>query len=525
MLGCNLCLKPNLFDSKEEQAIGFAKHQDDECKNIIGLPHKSIGLFVPYFGEDLIDNTHLKDFPTLGEPYQSYVTQYIDPKGIVYERYISSLLSDDNKNMYDGPQELPKDNLQYDIKIQYVDEDMEPLMEWKIQDQSMENTAIMANSMYKQNKQLAEYINNEDGYVLWAKNINNIEVPKEGGFLKFSINDKIAPLVGLYAFELSGGLNSWKPMQRKTPLQKINQIKFNSSGYVPSTLETYRLSDEVTGNQLRLTFDVPRDKEGSITSDNVKLVDMEYFVNEQCLEPNHHLNNQLESDDHFYHIVKFSTDANNLEQVTGLVAALSDRIADGTLTGNHIIKQYNMISSYRDQLERGEIDGPTLQINATVQQATNQLWESIGRAAWKKRMGKWSINLRENRQTARDKIKMEMVKDAKTLENMINDYLDTAKVDQRNGKEAGQWLARAEFGLSVYKDKFMKQTGKFGTDGDYNALKLRQGIYETLLLKYQELSQKEDEITAKKQGERSQKRKEKVKKFFGRTNASINSFY
>lgn len=346
---CEMCNK-TLYCSEACSSVGWAKHQED-C-NVVDIPNKSVGLFIPYYGEDLE-----ADIPD--ELCQSYILKYRDPSGSIQQRMVPSIRFDDRSEEMQGPQALPVEDLQYDIHIDYLgDEDMEPLKSWTIPGLTGESTAIMETSHYSKNKELSEYMNKEDGYVFWAKKPRNITVPKEGGYLKVSMEydgRTVAPLIGEYAF-------STPSVPRNAPINKINQIKFGLP--LPSNLQTLRLTNDDTGNSVRLTFDRT---EG-------KLVDIEYHITEDALVGGGDNNDEM-----FFDKVEFACDGNSLEQVTGLVQALSDRIGDGTLSGNHIQQQYNIISTYRDELEKGMVQGPSIQINAAIKQATDVLWEATGK--------------------------------------------------------------------------------------------------------------------------------------------------
>jgi hypothetical protein len=504
-LGCSLCKEPVLYCSEQCQSVGWARHQDEQCANIVNIPHKSVGLFVPYYGENLISD--LKDFPLTGEPYQYHLLQHVDEKGVVYQGIASSLLNIDNENIELGAQELPEEHLKYNVTVSYLDEELEPLITKTTTELLGENTAIMESSMYKQNKALSELINNENGYVFWIKNLG-MEFPT-AGYLKLAINDTLAPMVGMYAFDDIDITKSWKPLQRKTPIQKINQIKYNND-IVPFNLETIRLANQVSGNQVNLTFEVPRDREGKLTDDTVKLVDIEYHVDENTFN-NDSESISMDENDAFFNVTSFTTDANNLEQVTGLVAALSDRIADGTLSGNHIIKQYNLINNYRDQLENGSITTPSYQINAAVQQATKELWDKVGRSAAKRRLGKWSSNIRENRISAVEKAKNTVFARKnpdgwKEMQKRIMGYIRTAQVEQATGSDAGQFVARAKDGLAIFRQYYMKAVDSNDDKVDPTIPKPIVDAYFEMKMQYKNILKKEEEMTNEKKQNRKNKK-------------------
>lgn len=459
---CDLCQK-TLYCSNECKLLGQAVHQDNDVCNIIELPCPNIGVLVPYYQAQ--DNE------------QSYIARYINPKGFIEVRYIEDPII----NTEDAAAPINVED-KYNVTIDYVDENMEPLETWSIKNLSKENTVVSKTSKYKQNKDLATHLNVEAPF-LWIKN-QKIEMPVDSGILRFQIGNKMEPVVAIYDLTQR---DDFKAMQRKMPIYKVNQIKYGFNT-VSENITTYQT------NNLRATFD------------GRTLIDLEYHPSDE--------KDLVEK-------ISFSCDANNLESVTGLLCAIHDRIADGTITQEHIMKQCNVISTYRDQLEKNPSTAEqTPQINAAIKDVSNALWEEIGRAAFKKRLEKWNQNIRDNIKTMQEKRKMDKEKDIIKLEALINIYISAAERDQRvapttsetRQRESGQNVARAQYGLGLMKRKFLENpewvTANPTLYDTYNGKDSTRGNYEILYERYQKISDKEDEITNRKKGYEKQRRQE-----------------
>jgi hypothetical protein len=118
--------------------------------------------------------------------------------------------------------------------------------------------------------------------------------------------------------------------------------------------------EDVNGNTVKLIWHV-RDNQ------TAQLVDIEY--------PVHHISDRATYGN--VQKINFRCDPMDLDQVTGLVMALEDKMAAGELEGPVIQQAFDTIETHRKALESEEALEASPKINAAVKEATDALWQTI----------------------------------------------------------------------------------------------------------------------------------------------------
>lgn len=314
---CEFC-QEEVYCSEKCEAIGWSAHH---C-NVLTVPDKSVTLFLPEADE--------------GE----YILRHIDPKGYIDQRFVNGKME---TTWSEPSEEVPGSDFSYSMTIEKPNGET-------IELNNLESI-IHANA---HNTTAAKLAANREGHVLWATPQRlareSLEFP-EDGLVKISVHNAqgklISSIAGVYALGASPEENS----RRVNPIQADYQNKFRrgDSAARAARLEVLRGKD-VAGNMVQLTFDGNR------------LADVEYQYGPA--DP---------SDEYAYQTASFQCDPENIDHVTGLVMALEDKMADGSLSGPIIQQQFDIIDTHRKRMDLGTAK-TSPKINAAIQYGTQALW-------------------------------------------------------------------------------------------------------------------------------------------------------
>jgi len=226
----------------------------------------------------------------------------------------------------------------YSIQIEHFDDEPSESVaanSWVLNGLTTTNTLI---SLENKNSIYSRLAKTKDNNVLWPGKDKiqsmNINIPAEPGLIKVCIKEgdkTICSIQGLIDLSSPVLENSGNGNRTLTPIQQDYKTKYgNDRTFLLHNLSSYRAIDS-NGNAVVLTFNAPS------KSREVQLVDMEYILSDDL------------SSDMDYEAVQFSIDPHSLVHVTGLVMALEDGLAKGTLERTpHIQKQFGLIKQHQE---------------------------------------------------------------------------------------------------------------------------------------------------------------------------------
>ena len=329
---CEIC-KQKAFCSSECQSIGWSAHSDAGC-NVHRVDDIDATIYSVDAGLEFMTPQEIERLEGNEEFLQSDITTYLDPKGIVHEQHIDKSMFFRNLKSFGAGKKIRKDGYTLDIEI----------------DGELRKTIADLEVLYKgasgKAGQLADLssVRWSGASVLWAK---ELRIPIEGG----STITSILKLNGKPVSRVTGTVKlSGNPRTAKR-LEPEYKIKFGPylrnaltayTGYAPRSMSAFRF-----------------------IVDKNNIIDAEFAFFDGKAQ------RMSES-------MEFKCDANDIDHVTGLVAALEDKIASGDLMGETIQQHLHVINAHREALEReGEVQaGPKVQ--AAIHGATTALWEHVG---------------------------------------------------------------------------------------------------------------------------------------------------
>lgn len=335
---CEIC-KQKAFCSSECQSIGWSAHSDAGC-NVHRVDDIDATIYSVDAGLEFMTPQEIERLEGNEEFLQSDITTYLDPKGIVHEQHIDKSMFFRNLKSFGAGKKIRKDGYTLDIEI----------------DGELRKTIADLEVLYKgasgKAGQLADLssVRWSGASVLWAK---ELRIPIEGG----STITSILKLNGKPVSRVTGTVKlSGNPRTAKR-LEPEYKIKFGPNlrnpitaytGYAPRSMSAFRF-----------------------IVDKNNIIDAEFAFFDGKAQ---RMNEPME----------FKCDANDIDHVTGLVAALEDKIASGDLMGETIQQHLHVINAHREALEReGEVQaGPKVQ--AAIHGATTALWEHVGAKAKQK---------------------------------------------------------------------------------------------------------------------------------------------
>jgi len=514
---CDLCLK-NLYCSEECKHIGWSAHQ--EFCNVHTVDSPDTTLFVPYIEGELEEKDTIFD--------QNHIVRYVNPKGFVEQHEV---IGADTTTIFKAGSMKPGRKLPNSSTIGVVKYSINII--YQNYTYSTEYLPVM-NEKYMSSREN----NNESGYVLTpgyekTNGIKNnydtttgLDVITKVGYLqcyvtltKPEVDDKaLTSINGVYMFQdwKQSVIGDWKRKLTGVVMSKEKfQKKFGKTSLQQNDIESIIATRGPYA--ILLTFKVDRVKGKIDENTTARLIDIEFLIPTKDLDdfismqPSE-ITKLKKTLSEVGTQLPFQCDATNLAHVTGLVMALEDKIEGGALTGPVIENQYQIISTYRQELENALNNGKTLEvspkINASIKGATDALWEEIGRASFKKKIKKAYKNIKKNAQTFQENLETDKIAKAKdSLQKLINrgngfvisaqreqTKVETAKDGSTILHDGGQFISRAEHVLEVIQSPKLTPQLEKATDKTRDEIdKLRNDI-DNLNLKEDEITQSKKEI-------------------------------
>lgn len=391
---CGICKKLVYCDNASCQSIGWSVHQ---C-NVIDVLEPNMTAFTPFIGEE--------DHEEVDESiYQAYVLRYVDPKGSIQQRLVGGMASFEPRGpkLGRGPDKIDSmvRDASYRIVLElYRDAFVEEKQILTIDDGTMTigDDSIWAGApgmagRLARNNLVRTFMNTGNSYVLWpnpgriqaAIAKQGLNVPVTGGSIKltaFVEGMQVSSIHGIYRFD-HGNQFFKRTLRRLNPFQTEFKHKFKRgqmSDAALQNLEAIRATDN-EGTAAQLTFEITRSRDGKQAL-TARLLDIEMqvplrTVNDIVIQ-NITPTTETKSDN-ISEKTNFLCNPRDLDHVTGLVMAMEDKMAAGELHGALIQQQFDVISSYRETMEKDGSVALTPKVNAAIQGATQSLWQLVGR--------------------------------------------------------------------------------------------------------------------------------------------------
>lgn len=287
---------------------------------------------------------------------EQYIVRYVDPKGCIEQRLVQSSAA---AAPVTNQAHLAKD-LEYTMSVQL--DKSEPVQLG--QDLNLEDHAIWAGAHGIASKLAA----GKTGFTLWpgAQSViaQNLTVPANyDGTLKIDVHLSDGQRTSLHAVYPELSLLEHEHTRQLSADQLDFQKRFSRGDPQLSAMlpNVHALcGTDVSGNQVKLFWHVKNEREA-------QLVDIEY--------PLDRLNGEAYPN---AQTIQFACDPADLDQVTGLVMALEDKMAAGDLEGPVIQRAFETINAHRKTLETDqEHVYVSPKVNAAVKEATDALWQNI----------------------------------------------------------------------------------------------------------------------------------------------------
>jgi hypothetical protein len=336
---CDIC-KQKVFCSADCQTIGWSAHSDNCNVHVVDEPDHTI--FTVDAGVEFMTPEEVSRLEGNEEFLQSDIVQYYDPKGIVHE----TLVEAKHKHRF----EETEDTLGYGEKVKPAGYSIVI----KVNDRVVTIDSKQIEAISKKNKLASISSKRWRGKaVFWCKELN---IPIKNGTIEAVLNRE-----GKEIANVAGPIQLTKKYGMTKQLKPEYNIKFGSSRrYKPESLVAYTGYSHDKSNAFRF-----------IVHNKTTIVDVEFaFSNKK------HSDRMGESISQ-----PFKCDANDIDHVTGLVAALEDKMASGELDGDKIEQHFNIINAHREALEKngGEALAQSPKVNAAIHSAVGMLWENVGR--------------------------------------------------------------------------------------------------------------------------------------------------
>lgn len=298
----------------------------------------------------------------LSNDNEQYIVRYVNPKGCVEQRLVTQ-----SSSAAPIGARLDK-NLGYSMTVQL--DNQEPV-------HLGDNLTLEDHSIWQGSHGIASKLSaGKEGFTLWPGNhavqSKNLTVPADyDGTLKINVKLSDGQSTSLHAVYPELASLQHESSRQLSADQLDFQKKFRRgdprlSAMLPNIHAL--CGEDVSGNQVKLFWHVKDDKEA-------QLVDIEY--------PVHRLGAPAYSG---VQTIKFACDPSDLDQVTGLVMALEDKMAAGELEGPVIQQVFDTIETHRKTLESDQENAlVTPKVNAAVKEATDALWQTIDGQARQRR--------------------------------------------------------------------------------------------------------------------------------------------
>jgi hypothetical protein len=289
------------------------------------------------------------------------IVRYVNPKGIIEQRTVEHPA----QRSVECSTEISED-LTYDMTVSLNDEPPVALGDTlNVHDHSIWHGAQGIASKL--------HTSGDDAFTLWPGN-HAVESHKltvaanEAGTLKINVklsDGRNTSLHAVYPEMCQPAGNRQLTGDQIDFQKKFRRGDARASSMLPNIHAL--CGEDVSGNAVKLIWHV-RDNQ------TAQLVDIEY--------PLHNISGSSYAN---VQKINFRCDPMDLDQVTGLVMALEDKMAAGALEGPVIQQAFDTIDTHRKALETDEAMGASPKVNAAVKEATDALWQTIdGRARERK---------------------------------------------------------------------------------------------------------------------------------------------
>lgn len=400
---CPQCLQTR-YCSEACRQVAWVEHE--AICNTIEVPHPGMTAFVPYFGEGNLPQEIEERINETGPSYQTYITYHYRTNGTLEQNLIESnvAFNKGGSKMGYGADPGSLGELTYDLRIS-----VEPEVGKGMQTVTLKNLSIGETAIHKGSK-LAKMnltrVTNADTttLVLWPGTERLMSaigqnpafvIPSTGASIKVEmiINGRVvADIHGVLCFEkFTGGRSGFLKRTFKSllPFQSEFQNKLGKKSTIRANLnnlEMLRGSDR-KGNSVQLIFEVTRDKQG-VSVDEVSLLDVEFRTKlrplqymaqrgTEAAEGSGDMPPSPPDRDDDTESMGFQLDANNVEHMNGLIAAMEEEMADGGL--QEFQNTFVMLKAHRERLESGEegYEAPR-EVHAAVHAVGSHMFRNIG---------------------------------------------------------------------------------------------------------------------------------------------------
>lgn len=430
-LQCPQCLQTKYCSEACRQAAWV---QHEAVCNTIEVPRSGMTAFVPYFGEGNLPQEIEERINETGPSHQTYITYHYRSNGVLEQNLIEANVSFGKGGSKVGygadPGTLGK--TKYDLRISVEPEVGMGMQTVVIPDLSIGETAIYTGSKTKAGElakmNFTRAVNADTTtLVMWPGTERLMQaigqnpqfvIPSTGASMKIEmvVNGQTAmDIHGVLCFEkFTGGRSGFLKRTFKSllPFQSEFQRKLGKNSAIRANLnnlEMLRATDQ-KGNSVQLIFEVTRDKQG-VPVDEVSLLDVEFRTKlrplqymaqrsvtgaegSDSLPPSPSDRDDMDDTQSESESMGFQLDANNVEHMNGLIAAMEEQMADGGL--QEFQNTFVMLKAHRERLESGEegYEAPR-EVHAAVHAVGSQMFRNIG-LRWKSSIDKNYYKLHRN---------------------------------------------------------------------------------------------------------------------------------
>ncbi len=414
-LQCPQCLQTK-YCSEACQQAAWVEHE--AVCNTIEVPRSGMTAFVPYFGEGNLPQEIEERINETGPSYQTYITYHYRSNGTLEQNLIEANVAfgkGGSKVGY-GADPGTLGETMYDLRISVEPEVGKGMQTVVIPNLSIGETAIYKGSKTKAGElakmNFTRAVNADTTtLVMWPGTERLMQaigqnpqfvIPSTGAAMKIEmvVNGQTAmDIHGVLCFEkYTGGRSGFLKRTFKSllPFQSEFQRKLGKNSAIRANLnnlEMLRATDQ-KGNSVQLIFEVTRNKQG-VPVDEVSLLDVEFRTKLRPLQYMAQRSggaegsgsmppNPPDRDDNFEDDTQsdtesmgFQLDANNVEHMNGLIAAMEEQMADGGL--QEFQNTFVMLKAHRERLESGEegYEAPR-EVHAAVHAVGSQMFRNIG---------------------------------------------------------------------------------------------------------------------------------------------------
>ena len=388
---CHTCHKKDKESCRECKYCKEAVYCDAECE--------AIGWSLHQCNVITVSDPDMTILMTPGSNEQ-FLTRYVNPKGLIEQRIIQCPAETPARN-----EANLSDDVGYTMTIEFEGSPKT----------TGEGLTLADNAIWHGANGIAGRLHQGgDGFTLWPGpsriQSQNLTIPaNQSGVVKINVELDNGDSTHIHALFPEVWCEAGMARQL-TPAQVTFQKKFRRgdpklAAMLPNIHEL--CAEDVSGNTVKLIFHV-KDKEA-------QLVDVEYPLS------------RLNRATPVTQKLQFRCNPTDLDQVTGLIMALEDKMASGELEGPVIQQAFDTIDTHRKLLElEGEV-APSPKVNAAVKEATDALWQTIdGRARQRRYL---------------DKLTRGGAPQAKKLAEQLAERMRKARAAGQDKKGPKKWLS------------------------------------------------------------------------------------